>query len=71
MIRLVSFSPGKPRTLNEDLSMSKGIPFKWIYADDNGKIYSRKEAKKVAKKTKEKVIGLYNPTGFFTNNKEV
>jgi hypothetical protein len=71
MIKLVSFAPGKPRTVNEDLSVSKGIPFKWIYADDDGKIYSRNEAKKIAKKTKQKIIGLYNPSNFLTTNQEV
>lgn len=66
MIRLVSFNPGKPRSKNEDGSISKGVPFRWAYLDENtGKIYSRNEIKKIAKKTKTKVIGLYNPSSFF------
>jgi hypothetical protein len=65
MIRLVTFNPGKPRTTNPDLSVSKGVPFKWIYVDENtGKTYSRKEVKRIAKKTKMKIAGLYNPSSF-------
>jgi hypothetical protein len=71
MIRLVSCNPGKPRTTNEDGSVSKGVPFRWAYLDENtGKTYSRNEIKKIAKKTKTKVIGLYNPSSFLRNENE-